>query len=314
MEINKDDNNPEPMDMDTEEGNFDGHEEADERDKRSTGPQNGKNGYNIQKETIGSSNTQQPAPAKQAVVGQETEPVVADQKIGPAVVGQAAVAAVVGSAASIAGRTTGRRQVFHLRIPGFVAGQPPVHATQQMEHVEAVAEEKEIVEEKESLVDEPDKEQYVEAHTPRMTESELSAELKDIAAQWTPNSSQDVTSMAVIPEAATGSSVSRRSKRRADTVDEDTGTRAERLKACRNLETEFVEGNQTESFLHFSDSNFISNLHTVGISLGVDDSDTKQSINLLKNVEKERLENRTKQDVKTKAIDLDEREGGCRYN
>lgn len=127
-------------------------------------------------------------------------------------------------------------------------------------------------------------------------------------AQWTPDGSQDVSSMAAIPEAATGSSVSRRSKRRADTADEDTETRAERLQACRNLEMEFVEGNQPESFLHFSDSNFISYLHIVGISLGVDDNSTKESISLVKNVEKDRLENRVNQDLKSTAIDLDEKE------
>lgn len=140
---------------------------------------------------------------------------------------------------------------------------------------------------------------------PRMTESELSAELKDIAAQWTP----DVSSMAAIPEAATGSSVSRRSKRRADSVDEDMEIRAERIKACRNLEMDFVEGNtHPKSFLQFPDAAFISNFNTVGISLGIDDNSKKESINMLKNIEKDRLKTIHNQDVRSKAIEIEEKE------
>lgn len=71
---------------------------------------------------------------------------------------------------------------------------------------------------------------------------------------------------------------------------------------------DFTEGNHPESFLQFSDNAVISSLNNVGISLGADDSSKKDSITLLKSLEKDRLQNSFTQDLKSKAIDLDEKE------
>jgi hypothetical protein len=60
----------------------------------------------------------------------------------------------------------------------------------------------------------------------------------------------------------------KRSKRREDSVDEDSCTRAERLKAKKNLDGPGTS--KSKSFLSFSDSRIALNITTLGISIGDD--------------------------------------------
>jgi hypothetical protein len=58
----------------------------------------------------------------------------------------------------------------------------------------------------------------------------------------------------------------KRSKRRENSVDEDSSTRAERLKAKRNLDSQGMYA--SKSFLSFSDDKILSSITSLGISLG----------------------------------------------
>jgi hypothetical protein len=74
--------------------------------------------------------------------------------------------------------------------------------------------------------------------------------------------------MAAILEASTPLC---KSKRRAQSVDEHSLDRAERIKAVQNLNFNSVNGNSSTteySFAHFSNDNVIENLQSIGISLG----------------------------------------------
>jgi hypothetical protein len=74
--------------------------------------------------------------------------------------------------------------------------------------------------------------------------------------------------MAAILEASTPLC---KSKRRAQSVDEHSLDRAERIKAVQNLDFNSVNGNSSTTeypFAHFSNDNVIENLQSIGISLG----------------------------------------------
>jgi hypothetical protein len=85
----------------------------------------------------------------------------------------------------------------------------------------------------------------------------------------------------VTPAAA---KILKRSKRREDSVDEDSSTRAERLKAKQNLDGPGTL--KSKSFLALSDSKVVNNTTTLGVSLG---KDVRKSIACLKEVEHNRL-------------------------
>jgi hypothetical protein len=84
----------------------------------------------------------------------------------------------------------------------------------------------------------------------------------------TPVAEAQVVDMAAIPEADTPM---RRSKRRAETADEPSLERAERIKAARNMDTTQTKGNNSvsqDSFIHYSNEQVVHNLNALGISLG----------------------------------------------
>jgi hypothetical protein len=92
--------------------------------------------------------------------------------------------------------------------------------------------------------------------------------------------------LTAIPEAETPG---RRSKRRAETMDESSLERAERIKTARNLDLKGNSESAKRSFLQLSDGGVISNLDAVGINLGHDHSSIVSSISNLKQVELDRL-------------------------
>jgi hypothetical protein len=74
--------------------------------------------------------------------------------------------------------------------------------------------------------------------------------------------------LATIPEVDTPS---HKSKRRAESVNEHSLERVERIKAACNLDFTSEKGNSSKphaSFIHYSNENVIDNLKGVGISLG----------------------------------------------
>jgi hypothetical protein len=94
----------------------------------------------------------------------------------------------------------------------------------------------------------------------------------------------------------------KRSKRREDSVDEDSCTRAERLKAKKNLDGPGTS--KSKSFLSFSDSRIVSNITTLGISIG---DDVLESIGNLKALEQNRLvETSTKETKLQNKLNSDE--------
>jgi hypothetical protein len=76
----------------------------------------------------------------------------------------------------------------------------------------------------------------------------------------------------------------KRSKRRENSVDEDSSARAERLKAKRNLDVPGMSS--TKSFLCFSDSQIASNIANLGVLLG---NNVNKSIENIKLLEHDRL-------------------------
>jgi hypothetical protein len=104
--------------------------------------------------------------------------------------------------------------------------------------------------------------------------------------------------MTAIPETE---SPGRRSKRRADMVDESSLERAERIKAARNLDFNSGIGKPDyahHSFLQFSNDIVIRNLDdAVGINLGHDHSIIDTSISILRQVEQDRLVCKPKVDL-----------------
>jgi hypothetical protein len=96
---------------------------------------------------------------------------------------------------------------------------------------------------------------------------------------------QDVL-MAAIPEAETPG---RRSKHRAETVDESSMERAERIKAACNLDFQGNSKSPQPTSILFSDEEVLNNLGVVGISLGQDKSSVTSSWNSLRQVELDRM-------------------------
>jgi hypothetical protein len=85
--------------------------------------------------------------------------------------------------------------------------------------------------------------------------------------------------LATIPETE---SLGRRSKRRADTMDESSLERVERIQAAHNLDFKGKPDSAWLSFLQFSKDDVISNLDVVGINLGHDHTTIDSSISNLR--------------------------------
>lgn len=96
----------------------------------------------------------------------------------------------------------------------------------------------------------------------------------------------------------------RRSSRRASTTDEDSTERAARLVAKRNLEEQ--DGMSFKnSFLSFNDKHLADNVKNVGISMGAEPSVINSSVQLIKDVEKNRFKYPTVQTCQDSHPDVD---------
>jgi hypothetical protein len=84
----------------------------------------------------------------------------------------------------------------------------------------------------------------------------------------------------------------KRSKRREGSVDEDSSTRAERLKAKRNLDPPGMS--TSKSFLSFSDDKIVTGITSLGISLG---NEVDKGLENIKNLEHNRLLEASKTDL-----------------
>jgi hypothetical protein len=111
--------------------------------------------------------------------------------------------------------------------------------------------------------------------------------------------------LAAIPETK---SPGRRSKRRADTVDEFSLERAERIKAARNLDFKGKPDSAQLSFLQFSNEDVMSNLDVVGINLDHGHTTIDSAISNLRKVELDILVGKPKVDLVEDIFDVEEKE------
>jgi hypothetical protein len=114
--------------------------------------------------------------------------------------------------------------------------------------------------------------------------------------------------LAAIPEADTPS---RKSKRRAKSVDKHSLERAERMKASRNLDLDSGNGTNSKpnlSFIHYSKEHVIDNLSGVGISLGNNVEQLSSAVERIKEVELGRIIEATKNDMTSDVFDKEEKE------
>jgi hypothetical protein len=87
----------------------------------------------------------------------------------------------------------------------------------------------------------------------------------------------------------------KRSKRRENSIDEESSARAERLKAKNNLDGPGMS--KSKSFLSFSDSRIISNISALGFSL---DDEVAKNITNIKELEYSRLVEASNKETKEK--------------
>ena len=114
---------------------------------------------------------------------------------------------------------------------------------------------------------------------------EVERELERFGMSDVESAAPSVDELAAISEASPVQAMACRSKRQAKIVDEVCLDKAEKLKASR-LEGDTKHPN---SFLNFSDDLITSNYSSIGISLGVDSTSVKGSIDHLKKIELDRM-------------------------
>jgi hypothetical protein len=110
--------------------------------------------------------------------------------------------------------------------------------------------------------------------------------------------------LAAIPEASSEQSTARRSKRQVEEVDEEVGVMAERRKPFQN-EGNFKELNSSSIV---QDSMFISNLKTIGISLGDDVASISKSMINIREQALGSVQERAVLSVVDKVVEKEEKE------
>jgi hypothetical protein len=113
-----------------------------------------------------------------------------------------------------------------------------------------------------------------------------------------------VEQLATIPEASSELSSVRRSKRRAGEADKLVGLTAERRKSVRNEGTSF-DSNQA---LIVPDSDIISNLHSIGVSLGQDSTSVNLFVSNFKSVALGKGFDHVLEDMKVQVLEKEEQE------
>jgi hypothetical protein len=111
--------------------------------------------------------------------------------------------------------------------------------------------------------------------------------------------------MAAIPESVTPG---KRSKRRADSVDESALERTERMKAARNLDFKGNKHLAHPSFLQLSNDLVMSKLDAVGITLGLDKASIESSLANLRQAETDRVQCKPKVNTLDSILELEEKE------
>jgi hypothetical protein len=114
--------------------------------------------------------------------------------------------------------------------------------------------------------------------------------------------------LAAIPEA---SPPSHRSKRRAKNADQTNLKWVEKMKAGRNLDASFDQGNTdyvATSFLHFSKEHVVDNLELIGITLGKGESEVCKAIERIKCHENDRRVEKVNIEEVSKIFDQEEKE------
>jgi hypothetical protein len=111
--------------------------------------------------------------------------------------------------------------------------------------------------------------------------------------------------LAAIPEVETPG---RRSKRRAESVDESSMEHALRMKAARNLDFKGNKNHSQPSFLQLPNDTVLNNLDAIGISLGHDPSSIDSSLTILRQVEIDRELCKPKIDTIDNIFELEENE------
>jgi hypothetical protein len=109
--------------------------------------------------------------------------------------------------------------------------------------------------------------------------------------------------LAAIPEANTTSC---KSKRREDSVEEESLDLGERKKAARKLDFTSDKGNNNmsqSSFIHLSNEYVIENLEVVSISLGNSSEQIVESVERIKEVEIKRLMGKRNNDLISDVFD-----------
>jgi hypothetical protein len=248
VEMNVEVNNPQPMEMDdNQEGNGSGHRRdnvSDHNEKQeSLGPKASSSGSSNDVKKANSRSGKQAAQAAPVFLIQTT-PFLEQEGGGKGA--QLAPGAGLGSQGA--------------GSPGGVPTEHPNQAENVFCQEEGKVEEV-FLDEDSSQAD-------------SMDTKELEMALKEWGDDEESSKPPSAEELAAIPEASPEQSVARRSKRRVGEADEEVGAAAERRKAFRN------EGNLVESNPSFSaqDSMFISNLNTIGISLGIDDATVSESM------------------------------------
>lgn len=115
--------------------------------------------------------------------------------------------------------------------------------------------------------------------------------------------------LAAVPEAVVGSSVMKRSKRRAASSAGDSIVRASKLKAARNLDTAFSEGMvHSSSVTNFDHNEVLSNLQSLGFSFHNESVGLRKFVEFLVNNKNSGPSLQVSHDVFSRAIEKGERE------
>lgn len=117
----------------------------------------------------------------------------------------------------------------------------------------------------------------------------------------------EVAVCAAVPAVYTGSSVSYRSKRRAATSAGDSLERASRLKASRNLDSDFMEGNESLVLCSMSVQQVVDKLRPLGFFGNKSEESVHKFANFLVKLEQSKKLD-FKQQARSRALDKEERE------
>ena len=115
--------------------------------------------------------------------------------------------------------------------------------------------------------------------------------------------------LAAVLEAVVGSSVMKRSKRRATSSACDSIVRASKLKAARNLDTAFSEGMvHSSSVTNFDHNEVLSNLQSLGFSFHNESVGLRKFVEFLVNNKNSGPSLQVSHEVFSRAIEKGERE------